>query len=236
MTGVQTCALPIWTDPRSTIVTALGFGLAGWLIGGALVDLAQRAGLGKRDAGAVWQRFKGLPRAAFATMLAHVGLGITVIGITGMSAWQTELITSMHEGESRELAGYEVTLASVDRVQGANYVADRGTFVVERDGREVASLASERRQYVVERQSTTEAGIDITLWRDVYVILGEPTPDGRWTARLYHNPLVLWIWGGTVFMAVGAAVSLSDRRYRIGAPQPSRAKSPTPAAAPAVGS
>ena len=223
------------TNPESTLITALGFALAGWVMGGAVVDLANRAGLGRRGAGNAWQRFKGLPRSAFATALAHTGLAITVIGITATSAWQTEVIASVDPGESRQLAGYSVTLDRVERLRGPNYVADRGVFEVRRGDRLVTELYSEKRQYIVERQATTEAGIDTTLWRDVYVVLGEPTADGRWTVRLYHNPLVLWIWGGTLFMAIGAAVSMSDRRYRIGAP----AAKPTPpaeAAAPAVGS
>ncbi len=216
--AVALAAFAAWTDPRTTAVTALGFALAGWLVGGALVDLAQRAGHGRRDGGMSWRRLTGLPRSAFATALAHTGLAVTVVGITATSAWQTEVIASLNEGERRDLAQYAVTLDRVERIRGPNYVADRGVFVVHQGERQVAELASEKRQYLVERQATTEAGIDTNLWRDVYVVLGEPTPDGRWTVRLYHNPLVLWIWGGTVLMAAAAAVSLTDRRYRIGAP------------------
>jgi cytochrome c-type biogenesis protein CcmF len=219
--GVALAALAAWTDPRTTVVTALGFFIAGWLVTGALVDLAQRAGVGKRGAGQVWQRLRGLPRSAFATTLAHIGLGVTVIGITATSAWQDELITAMEPGESRELAGYEVTLAGVERERGGNYVTTKAIFEVSRDGRPVSVLDSEKRQFLVERQTTTEAGIDSGFLRDLYVVLGERAETGGWTVRLYHNPLVFWIWGGTLLMTAGAAVSLSDRRYRVGAPQPS---------------
>jgi len=101
----------------------------------------------------------------------------------------------------------------------------------------VSVLDSEKRQFIVERQATTEAGIDSGFMRDLYVVLGERSEQGGWTVRLYHNPLVFWIWGGTVLMAGGAAVSLSDRRYRVGAPQPSaKPKVAAAAAQPQVGS
>ncbi|MFP4126879.1 MAG: heme lyase CcmF/NrfE family subunit [Alphaproteobacteria bacterium] len=219
--GVALAALAAWTDPRTTLITALGFFIAGWLIAGALVDLAQRAGVGKRDVGQVLQRLKGLPRAAFATALAHIGLGVTVIGIVGTSAWQDEITASMSPGDSRELAGYEITLTGVEQERGSNFIATKAFFDVTRDGRRLSVLDSEKRRFIVERQVTTEAGIDRGFMRDVYVVLGERGDQGEWTVRLYHNPLVFWIWGGTLLMAIGAAVSLSDRRYRVGAPQPS---------------
>ncbi|MEO1091679.1 MAG: heme lyase CcmF/NrfE family subunit [Pseudomonadota bacterium] len=235
LAAVVLAAVAAWSDPRSTIVTALGFGLAGWLFAGAATDLAQRAGVGRVEIGRLWGRLVGLPRGAWATALAHTGLGVVVVGITGASAWQTEVIASVEIGESRELAGYEVTLADVSRIQGPNYVADQARFEIDRNGRPVASLTSERRSYPVEGQSTTEAGIATNPWRDLYVVLGERGDDGLWVVRLYHNPLVVWIWGGVVFMAAGAAVSLGDRRHRIGAPTPAKGRA-APAVGPAVGS
>jgi len=221
LAAVVLAGVAAWSDPRTTAVTALGFALAGWLVAGARIDLAQRAGLGRRGLRATWQRLSGLPRSAFATTLAHVGLGVTVVGITATSAWQSEVIATMREGESRELAGYEVTLDRVTRERGTNFVATIAYFDVTRDGQPVSTLDSEKRQFIVERQATTEAGIDSGFLRDVYVVLGEQAAGGGWTVRLYHNPLVFWIWGGTLLMATGAAVSLSDRRYRVGAPRPS---------------
>ena len=223
------------TDPRSTLVTALGFALAGWLFAGGLLDFAQRAGVGRVDASRLWDRVRGLPRSAFATVLAHVGLGVTVIGITASAAWRTEVIATLHPGESRALRDYEVTLTEVAPVQGPNFVASQATFSVTRDGHPVATLTSQRRSFVVERQTTTEAGIDTTLLRDVYVVLGERSDDGRHVVRMYHNPLVVWIWGGTVFMAIAAGISLSDRRYRIGAPAPKPAPRIRVAPTPGVG-
>jgi cytochrome c-type biogenesis protein CcmF len=125
----------------------------------------------------------------------------------------------------------------VNQERGSNFVATKAVFEVTRDGRPISVLDSEKRRFVVERSATTEAGIDSGLMRDLYVVLGERSERGGWTVRLYHNPLVFWIWGGTLLMAAGAAVSLSDRRYRVGAPQPSaKAKAAPGGAQPQVGS
>ena len=60
--------------------------------------------------------------------------------------------------------------------------------------------------------------------------LGDQGPDGSLALRLYYKPLVLLIWLGAVVMAMGGALSLSDRRLRVGAPKPAR---PRPALQPA---
>jgi cytochrome c-type biogenesis protein CcmF len=83
----------------------------------------------------------------------------------------------------------------------------------------IASLSPERRFYPVSRMTTTEAAIHTTWVSDVYVALGDPNEAGAWTVRLYHHPLVPWIWIGGVGMMLGGLVSLSDRRFRIGAPE-----------------
>jgi cytochrome c-type biogenesis protein CcmF len=135
----------------------------------------------------------------------------------------------MRPGQTAEIAGYAVRFEGVREVRGPNWIAQRGTFTVTREGRPVAELASDKRFFIVEQRPTTEAGIHTTLWRDLYFVLGEPAPDGGWTVRLYHNPLVVWIWGGAVLMALGGLLSLSDRRFRVGAPRPARAAVAVPA-------
>jgi cytochrome c-type biogenesis protein CcmF len=140
----------------------------------------------------------------------------------------------MKPGDRAELAGYEFTLERIDEAQGPNYVARRASFEVTRSGAPIATLTPEKRFYPVERQPTSEAGIDMGLLRDLYVVLGDPVQgeaaDAGHTVRIYHNPLVMWIWGGVIIMGFAGVLSLSDRRHRVGAPTPAR---PRAAAAPA---
>jgi cytochrome c-type biogenesis protein CcmF len=218
------------------VLAALAMALAIWVVAGSLVELASRIQLLRIPLGRSWQRARGLPRAAYAMTTAHVGLGVFVAGVVASSAWQSEAILVMKPGDRAELAGYQFALARIEEVQGPNYLARRATFEVTKDGRAVARLTPEKRFYAVEQQATSEAGIDAGLFRDLYVVLGDPVEGaaagGGHTVRIYHNPLVMWIWGGVMIMGLAGMLSLSDRRHRVGAPTPARARlAPAPAGA-----
>ena len=203
----------------------LGVTLAVWLIASALTELAERIGLFRGSLGASLGRLVRLPRSAIAMTVAHGALGIVVLGITGSAAWQTERILIMAPGDTTEVAGYALTLEKVERVPGPNYTAERATLRVLSGGRAIATLHPEKRRFADPPQVTTEAAIRTTLLADLYAVLGdrqEAEPGGRtgagWTVRIYHNPLVPWIWIGAVIMVLGGLVSLTDRRHRVGAP------------------
>jgi cytochrome c-type biogenesis protein CcmF len=176
-------------------------------------------------------RLAHLPRAAIAMTVAHAALGITVLGITGSAAWQTERILIMSQGDTTEVAGYALTLDKVAQVPGPNYMAERATVRVAAGSKTIATLFPERRRFTNPPQITTEAAIRTTLLADLYVVLGDRQDPGTggaakpgWTVRIYHNPLVPWIWIGAVIMVLGGLVSLTDRRHRVGAP--ARAQAP----------
>ena len=225
----------------------LGLGLAAWLGVGALVELAERIRLFRIPASDSFRRAVNLPRAAWGMTVAHLGVAVVVAGITASSAWQTERIQLVRPGETVEIAGYTLLFRGTERVNGPNYVARRGIFEVSRDGEPVTTLYPAKRFYPVQGMVTTEAAIHTNLVADLYVVIGDPdsggTPggdprvlldapaDATWAARLYYNPLVPWIWIGCVIMVLGGALSLSDRRHRVGAP--SRARRPI--AQPAMG-
>ena len=79
----------------------------------------------------------------------------------------------------------------------------------------MATLAPEKRVYIAGGMPTTEAAIRTSLRGDLYVSLGEPVDGGAWSVRVYHKPLITWIWGGCLLMALGGLLALSDRRYRV---------------------
>ncbi|MDH5411283.1 MAG: c-type cytochrome biogenesis protein CcmF, partial [Alphaproteobacteria bacterium] len=92
------------------------------------------------------------------------------------------------------------------------------TFTVRRDGEIYTVLEPEKRSYIVQRRETTEAAIHTTFMKDLYVVLGDEA-DGAWVTRIYYNPLVPWMWMGSLIMVLGGTLSLSDRRLRVGAPK-----------------
>ncbi|MGR3462304.1 MAG: heme lyase CcmF/NrfE family subunit [Roseovarius sp.] len=203
-----------WTmqSGRSTL-GPVGMFLAAWLISGAAVDLWSRTG---RGAGRL-ARLLRLPRADWGKPVAHAGLGVTMAGISAMLAWQAEDIRVMQEGESLQIAGYELRLDAVNREQGPNYFSTKASFTLSRDGREIATMLPEKRVYPVAQMPTTEAALDNGFLRDIYVVIGDPQDNGGWAVRSYYKPLANWIWGGAILMALGGFLSLSDRRFRVAA-------------------
>ena len=114
--------------------------------------------------------------------------------------------------------------------RGENYIAERAHFKVMKDGAFYTDLYPERRQYMVQPMPTTEAAIESHLIGDLYAVVGEGDGKGAWTVRIYEEPLVPWIWSGCLLMVLGGIVSLSDRRYRVGAPSRSHVAQALPAA------
>ncbi len=208
------------------LVAWLGMALAAWLAAGTLAEWAGRLKLFGAPAGDSWRRARRLPRSVYGMTFAHLGFAVAIAGITASAAWKGEVVRIMQPGDVADLGGYNYRLDGVETLRGPNYTSDTASFTVLRDGREVARLTPEKRRYDVQRRETTEAAIHTTGMADLYAVIGDPDGHGGWTVRIYHEPLVPWIWAGALLMVVGGAVSLSDRRLRVGAPERRRKSAP----------
>lgn len=195
-----------------SLLGPVGLLLGAWLVFGAATDIWSRTGQSGRFA-----RLFKLPRADWGKALAHAGLGITMLGIAGLMAWELEDISVTGIGETVEVGDYELTLTDVSRVPGPNYFSTMGTVEVRKGGRLVSTLHPEKRVYPVQAMPTTEAAIDNGLFRDIYVVIGDAQENGGWAMRSHVKPLANWIWAGSIIMAIGGIFSLSDRRYRVAA-------------------
>jgi cytochrome c-type biogenesis protein CcmF len=198
---------------------AFFMGLAAWLVTGSLIVLLHRTRLGTVPLETSLRIVRTTPLAVYGLVLAHAGMGVTVAGITGMTAGATEKIEMLRPGQSLQLSGYDVRLGSVGKVAGPNYEAERAVFEISRDGKPFTQLSSERRFYPVRQQLTTAAGIHTNLVSNVYVTLGDPDDKGSWAVRFYYHPFMPLVWIGALMMAFGGFFSLADRRLRVGAPQ-----------------
>ena len=207
---------------RGPWLAPLGLALGVWVMAGAISDPLLRARLGSVPLDEVRRRLSNLPRAAYGGALAHFGIGLMVTGIVATSAYQTERIVVMKPGAQIDVAGFDLKFGGVVPSKGPNYAEQIGTFEVTRGGAPVTTLLPAKRLYDAPPQPTTEAGI-LNSWRgDLYVVLGDPQPDGGFAVRLYFNPLVRFIWIGALIMFIGGGISLSDRRLRVGAPASAR--------------
>ena len=201
------------------VAGAAGMALAAWLFASIKLEWIYRVKLFQVPWRESLRRALSLPRASYGMSLAHMGMVFIIVGVTGSSAWKQENILTMAPGESVSVAGFDVTLEDAGIVRGANYEALRGTFTATR-GNSIVTLTPERRVYDQPVQQTTEAAIHTLFWADLYVVLGDgPDVEGRYVVRAFFEPFVPFLWYGVLIMGLGGAVSLSDRRHRVGAPQ-----------------
>ena len=212
------------------ILAVLGLALAAWVGVGSLSEWAERVKLFRAPAGESWRRARNLPRSSYGMTLAHLGVAISVAGIAA-SAFEVERIELLHPGDTLDVAGYQLRFEGMERVAGPNFLADRATIAVTRDGAPIAIMHPERRFFQLQQMTTAVTAIRTTLLSDLYVALGDPDEQGGSTIRAYWKPLVPWIWMGAVIMAFGGLLSLLDRRWRVGVASRRR----LPAAHPAPG-
>ncbi|MEZ5782026.1 MAG: heme lyase CcmF/NrfE family subunit [Rhizobiaceae bacterium] len=203
----------------ASVLAALGCGLAAWLILGALTDLWLKSGFGNLPPAQALRRLVGLPKSMFGTAAAHLGLGLTLLGIVGTISFQQERIVEIKPGETVEIAGYTLLFEGLRPFKGPNFDEEQGTFRIRSSGgSEVGSVVSAKRFYPARRMPTTEAGIRTMGFSQLYVSLGDQTETGGIVARIWWKPLVTLIWLGGLVMMAGGAISLFDRRLRVGAP------------------
>ncbi|HEX8665742.1 MAG TPA: heme lyase CcmF/NrfE family subunit [Beijerinckiaceae bacterium] len=205
------------------VLAPLGVALGAYLILGSLNEIVTRSWIRGKPLANAFHRARGLPRSTWGTAFAHAGVGVTVIGIAA-SAWSVETIATVRPGGRIAAGPYAVRLDGVVPRTGPNYREEVARLTVFHGDAEVGSLETEKRVYTTRGTPTTEAGImTVGLVSQVYASFGERQEDGSIGLRLFYKPLVLLIWLGAVVMAFGGAVSLTDRRFRIGAPARARA-------------
>lgn len=212
-----------WIVGGGPVLAVLGIGLAAWAMIAALTELSSRIKLFRIPISQSLRRAAGLPRSAWGTALGHFGVGVTVLGIVVTSAWQAENILVLKPGESAPIGAYEAKFLGATPRRGPNYQEVAARFEMSRDGEVIALMEPSKRVYNARQMPTSEAAIESIGFSQLYLAIGDEMNAGGIAVRLYWKPLVLLIWLGTVVMAFGGLLSLSDRRLRIGAPKPSRA-------------
>ncbi len=191
----------------------IGVTLAVWVAITVVYNIIDR---GRNMQGSFFAKLFRHPRAFWGMQLAHLGVAVFVIGVALVKGYPAERDVRMYVGEQVTVAGYSFVFNGTKEVRGQNYTAVRGDFTVTREGKEITRLYPEKRNYFSSRSMPmTEAAIRHSITGDIYVSLGEPTPDGGWIVRAYSKPFVTWIWWGTIIMALGGLLAMTDRRYRL---------------------
>jgi cytochrome c-type biogenesis protein CcmF len=197
-------------------LAAFGLWLALWIFAATVVNLWSR--VRPLPDGGVLARLRSLPRGYLGMLAAHIGVAVFITGVTLVKTYEAEKDVQIDVGDTVTMGPYKFEFKGVESGGKENYLYARGTFEVSRNGGKPWLMRPEKRQFMSQRgEPSTVAAIDRGFTRDLYLALGEQVANGStaWIVRVYYKPFVDWIWGGCLIMAIGGALALSDRRYRL---------------------
>ena len=203
------------------IIAALGLAGGAWVVLAAFTDLAQRVRLFRVPLGQSVARFFTMPRASIGAALGHIGFGVTVLGIAGMTL-ALQSVVVLQPGQSTKMGGYVWTLQDIHDAPGPNYTRRVADITVADKNGVFLRLHPSRRFFTTQKTITNDAAIHTNGFRDLYAVFADEPAGGGAELRLNDHPMAPEIWIGGLIMALGGFFSLSDRRLRVGAPSRKR--------------
>jgi cytochrome c-type biogenesis protein CcmF len=193
-------------EPMAVVGTTLGL----WVLAGCVKYVVEQGNKGATFKSGVQK----ISRSYWGMLVAHLGVAVTVLGVVLTSYFSLEENIKISQGQTVQVEDLEVEFYDFKNTEGPNYISSAGSFRIYSEGELITDLHPEKRKYNASRMVMTEADIDAGLFRDIYVVMGEPLDDGAWAISVYYKPFVRWIWLGSIFMALGGLLAISDKRYR----------------------
>jgi len=182
-----------------SLIGIVGIVLAFWIISNNIMILFQ-----KRE------------NLSNGMIIAHLGIGLLILGITGSSVWQEEKIIQMKVDNETNIREYNIIFKEINEIKGPNYLALQGNFFVyDKNKNIITKLKPENRFYPITNNFTTEVSIHTNLLRDLYIVLGEGNLNDGWVVRIYYNPLVIWIWIGALTIFLGGIISMNSNLKKL---------------------
>lgn len=203
-------ALPVMLTLGVPVTTIIVTVLACWILFSLLRDIQSKIA-NKPD---VWSGLKSLPVSYWGMQLAHFGFVMIMTGGCLTSIYSVERSVLLSPGESAELGRYTFVFEGTEDVQGPNFIADEASIQVLRDGEYLRHLYPQKQLYTASNTPATHMGIDGRFFRDLFVTLGDARNQGAWSMTLYIKPFVRWVWIGSIFVAFGGILAVTDKRYR----------------------
>ncbi|MEY3183065.1 MAG: hypothetical protein RLZ35_1050 [Pseudomonadota bacterium] len=186
LVGFWVCFIfpPIYPSWGSKIIVGLGVSISTWLL---LTTLKILFSFNKRY----------LPMS-----IAHIGVGLCILGVTINTQYSIEKELKIKPGDSLVLAKNNIHFTELNFLEGPNYLTYEATFVVNN-----TIIKPEKRLFTAQFIPMTETAMDVTVWRDIYIALGEKLDADFWSARIQYKPFVRWIWAGGLLIALGGIMS-----------------------------
>jgi len=194
-----------------SIAAAISITLGSWIILSSISDIRRK--ISKSESAT--EGLAKLSLSYYGMIVAHIGFAMTLLGVSLNTIYSDQRDVRLTIGQPVIAAGYEYELLDVTRTKGSNFFADVGDVIVRKHGKEVTRLRPQKRRYFSGGSVMTEADIDVGFFRDIYVALGEELENSDWAVRIHFKPMVRWIWLGALFMALGGAIAITDKRYKV---------------------
>lgn len=147
-------------------------------------------------------------------VIAHAGIAVTMVGVGLTSIYTEQRDVRMEVGQKVTVVEYDFILNKLSHIDGPNYSAEEALITVMKDGEFLREMKPQKRRYLATGSTMTEVALDVGLFRDLYVAMGEPLTETAWAMRVHLKPFVRWIWLGALMMAFGAVLAVADKRYR----------------------
>jgi cytochrome c-type biogenesis protein CcmF len=207
-------ALPLVFFENMPFVVLAGMTGAFWIIGTALQSIRLRMRRVQGNFNKPMDK-RLFTHSFFGMTIAHIGIAIFIIGVVISNTYSIEKDVRLVPHKELTLANYRFVFEGTKSVEGENYDAEQATIRIFKADKEIAILHPQKRIYKTHTMPMTEAAIDPSITRDLYVALGGPLDkEGAWSVRIYYKPFIRWIWFGALFMALGGLLSATDKRYR----------------------
>ena len=184
----------------------IGFFLFAWITLNLIYDFISKL----ISTGSIRFFFKNI-----GMFMAHLGLALFVIGATVVENNKIEKEVVMNLNEKLDVGGYSFEFVDINENIGPNYSSVIGHFRVYTNNEFITDMYPEKRLYNSSEMPMTEAGIDPGFKRDLYITLGTMIDQDKWSVRIYHKPLIRFIWIGALMMALGAILSVLMKRRNI---------------------
>jgi len=201
---------PLVYRDKYEVLAALTVFIASWVATALLADLIYRL----RNSDSWLSGFKKLSLSYYAMVIAHAGIAVTTAGVGLTSIYTEQRDIRMEVGQKVTVIEYDFILNKLTHIDGPNYAAEEALITVMKDGKFLREMQPQKRRYLASGSTMTEVALDVSLFRDLYVAMGEPLTETAWAMRVHLKPFVRWIWLGALMMAFGAVLAVADKRYR----------------------
>ena len=201
---------PLVYREQYEILAALTVFIASWIVTALVADLFYRL----RNSETFFGGLKKLSLSYFAMVVAHAGIAVTTVGVGLTSIYTEQRDIRMEVGQKVTVVEYDFILNKLTHIDGPNYSAEEALITVMKDGKFLREMKPQKRRYLASGSTMTEVALDVGLFRDLYVAMGEPLTETAWAMRVHLKPFVRWIWLGALMMGFGAVLAVADKRYR----------------------